>query len=61
MDLDFFVDDNGKIWLFYGKNIVARPMKKTAMQLLSEASQMKNYQAHDLGNQLHNKKFLEDK
>lgn len=31
MDLDFFMDDNGKIWLFYGKNIVTRPMKKTAM------------------------------
>eukprot|EP00347_Sterkiella_histriomuscorum_P017727 403348226 len=36
MDLDYFIDDNGKIWLFYGKNIVVRPMKKTAMQILNE-------------------------
>ncbi|CDW75762.1 UNKNOWN [Stylonychia lemnae] len=39
MDLDFFQDDNGKIWLFYAKNVTVRHMKKTALQLLKEQQQ----------------------
>ena len=28
MDLDFFQDEGGKVWLFYGTNIVCRGIAK---------------------------------
>ena len=42
MDADFFQDDNGKIWLFYAKNIMTRPKKKSALQLFNETKSKRN-------------------
>lgn len=37
MDADFYQDENGKIWLFYTKNVVVRKKWKTDEELKLDA------------------------
>lgn len=36
MDIDFYQDENGKIWVFYGRNIVVRPKKRSRLEMANE-------------------------